>query len=54
MLGKASDFGAFERVMVEAHLRQPIRNLSYCGSKLCYRLGRWDGRRTGRLASMLL
>jgi hypothetical protein len=27
---KESDFEAFERVMVEAHLRQPIRVLSYC------------------------
>jgi hypothetical protein len=27
---KESDFEAFERVMVEAHLRQPIRILSYC------------------------
>ena len=45
------DFEAFERVMVDARLRQPIRILSYCGSKLCYRLGRWNGRRSGRPAS---
>jgi hypothetical protein len=31
MFRKESDFEAFERVMVEAHLRQPIRILSYCG-----------------------
>jgi hypothetical protein len=42
MFRKESDFEAFERVMVEAHLRQPIRILS------------WNGRRTGRLASTLL
>ena len=30
MLRKESDFEAFERVMVEAHLRQPILFLSYC------------------------
>ncbi len=54
MFRKESDFEAFERVMVEAHLRQPIRILSYCGSKRCYRLVRWNGRRTGRLASTLL
>jgi hypothetical protein len=50
MFRKESDFEAFERVMVEAHLRQPIRILS----KRCYRLGRWNVRRTGRLASTLL
>ncbi len=27
---KESDFEAFERVMVEVHLRQPIRTLVYC------------------------
>ena len=31
MFRKESDFEAFERVTVEAHLRQPIRILSYCG-----------------------
>jgi hypothetical protein len=31
MFRKESDFEAFERVMAEAHLRQPIRILSYCG-----------------------
>jgi hypothetical protein len=30
MFGKESDFEAFERVMVEAHLRQPIRIRSNC------------------------
>jgi hypothetical protein len=35
---KESEFEAFERVVVEAHLRQP---------------GQWNGRRTGRLASTL-
>jgi REP element-mobilizing transposase RayT len=30
MFRKESDFGAFERVMVETHQRQPIRILSYC------------------------
>ena len=30
MFRKESDFEEFERVMVEAHLRQPIRILSYC------------------------
>jgi hypothetical protein len=30
MFRKGSDFEAFERVMVLAHLRQPIRILSYC------------------------
>ena len=30
MFRKESDFEAFEHVMVEAHLRQPIRILSYC------------------------
>ena len=29
LLRKESDFEAFERVMVEAHLRQQIRSLSY-------------------------
>ena len=31
MFRKESDFEAFERVMVEAHLRQPIHILSYRG-----------------------
>ena len=39
MFRKECDFEALERVMVEAHLRQ---------------IGRWNGRRTGRLASTLL
>ena len=30
MFRKQADFEAFERVMVEAHQRQPIRILSYC------------------------
>jgi putative transposase len=30
LFGKEADFEAFERVMVEAHQRQPIRILSYC------------------------
>jgi putative transposase len=30
MFRKDADFEAFERVMVEAHRRQPIRVLSYC------------------------
>jgi putative transposase len=30
MFRKEADFEAFERVMVEAHTRQPIRILSYC------------------------
>jgi putative transposase len=30
MLRKEADFEAFERVMVEARLRQPLRILSYC------------------------
>jgi hypothetical protein len=30
MFRKESDFEEFKRVMVEAHLRQPIRILSYC------------------------
>jgi hypothetical protein len=30
MFRMESDFEAFERVMVEAHLRQPIRILSCC------------------------
>jgi hypothetical protein len=30
MLRKEFEFEAFERVMVEAHLRQPIRILSHC------------------------
>ncbi len=30
MFRKDADFEAFERVMVEAHDRQPIRILSYC------------------------
>jgi hypothetical protein len=30
MFRKESDFEAFERVMIEAHLRQPIRILPYC------------------------
>jgi hypothetical protein len=45
MLSKESDFQAFERVMVEAHLRQQIRILIH---------GRWNGRRTGRFASTVL
>ena len=28
MFRKDADFEAFERVMVETHLRQPLRNLS--------------------------
>jgi hypothetical protein len=51
MFRKDADFEAFERVMIEAHERHPIRILS-CGrncmdrsrSKLCYRLGRLNGR----------
>ena len=30
MFRKAADFGAFERVMVEAHQREAIRILAYC------------------------
>jgi hypothetical protein len=30
IIREESDFQAFERVMVEAHLRQTIRILSYC------------------------
>ena len=30
MFRKAADFEAFERVMVEAHQREPIRILAYC------------------------
>ena len=30
MFREDADFEAFERVMVEAHQRQPIRVLSYC------------------------
>jgi putative transposase len=30
MFRKEADFEAFERVMLEAHARQPIRILSYC------------------------
>jgi putative transposase len=30
MFREDADFEAFERVMVEAHQRQPIRILSYC------------------------
>ncbi len=30
MFRKDADFETFERVMVEAHQRQPIRVLSYC------------------------
>ena len=30
MFRKDADFEAFERVMVETHLRQPLRILSYC------------------------
>ncbi len=47
MFRKESEFAAFERVMVEAHLRRSILILSYCGSKLCYRLGRWEGELDG-------
>ncbi len=35
MFRKESDFAAFERVMVEAHLRQPVRILSYGMSEQC-------------------
>jgi hypothetical protein len=42
MFRKDSHFEAFERVMVDAHLRQPIRILS------------WNGRRTERLALTLI
>jgi hypothetical protein len=42
MFRNESDFEAFERAMVEAHLRQSIRIPS------------WNGRRTGRLASTWL
>jgi len=30
LFGKDADFEAFQRVMIEAHQRQPIRILSYC------------------------
>ena len=30
LFGKEADFEAFERVMIEAHKRHPIRILSYC------------------------
>jgi hypothetical protein len=30
MFRKDADFETFERVMVETHLRQPLRILSYC------------------------
>jgi putative transposase len=30
MFRKAADFEAFERVIVEAHQREPIRILAYC------------------------
>ena len=30
LFGKDADFEAFERVMIEAHQRHPIRILSYC------------------------
>jgi hypothetical protein len=30
MFRNAADFEAFERVMVEAHQREPIRILAYC------------------------
>ena len=30
MFRKAADFEAFERVMIEAHHREPIRILAYC------------------------
>jgi putative transposase len=30
MFRKAADFEAFERVMVEAHQREPIQILAYC------------------------
>jgi putative transposase len=52
MFRKELDFEAFERVMVEAHLRQPIRILSYY--VLVVALARGSGRRAGRLASTLL
>ncbi len=30
LFGKDADFEAFQRVMIEAHQRHPIRILSYC------------------------
>ena len=30
LFGKEADFEAFQRVMIEAHQRHPIRILSYC------------------------
>jgi len=30
LFGKNADFEAFQRVMIEAHQRHPIRILSYC------------------------
>jgi hypothetical protein len=46
MFRKEPDFEAFERVMVEAHLRQPIRIQSYCVLSLaCGTAGELGGSR---------
>ena len=50
MFRKDADFEAFERVMVEAHQRQPIRVLSYCVMSNHWHFVVWpeyDGRLTG-------
>ena len=52
MFRKESDFEAFERVMVEAHLRQPF--VYPCRMAFLLFVGRWNGRRTGRLASTVV
>jgi putative transposase len=40
---KEADFEVFERVMVEAHARQPIRILSYCRLSNHWHFVVWPG-----------
>ena len=50
MFRKDADFEAFERVMVEAHQRQPVRILSYCVLSNHWHFVVWpeeDGQLTG-------
>ena len=47
MFRKDADFEAFERVMVEAHQRQPIRILSYCVLSNHWHFVAWPGTETG-------
>ncbi len=54
LFGKDAVFEAFQRVMIEAHQRHPIRILSYCILSNHWHFAVWpdaDGRRRKRRAS---